>query len=66
MVIKECWNVKTVYGTGWEEEVVRWWSIQRLHKRNIFFPAPFPRTFLYFLLSFFLENSQKQVFCTMS
>lgn len=23
MVIKECWDAKTVYGTGWEEGVVR-------------------------------------------
>ena len=35
-------------------------------KKRGFLPAPSPRTFLYFLLSFFLENSQKQVFCTMS
>ena len=26
MVIKECWDAKTVYGTEWEEGVVRWWS----------------------------------------
>ena len=42
--------------------MVRWWSSQRLHKRNIFFPAPFPSHFLVLFVEFFLENSQKQVF----
>ncbi|EFB74541.1 hypothetical protein SUBVAR_07196 [Subdoligranulum variabile DSM 15176] len=40
VVIKECWNVKTTRGTGWEEGVVSGWSngVHRIFCENCLRP----------------------------
>ena len=35
VVTKECWDVQTIHGTGWEEGVVRWWSKGITHMEHV-------------------------------